>query len=1050
MDILLEVGGADKASIQAIIEWSKSLKRQLFTPTLNRLARLSAQTNGSEVLAFEFAQTAYSLLRDERSDAQNKAEGYVDIARSILTISRSEAEAYFNEAVEVASKIGDENLARWDALIDLAERAARTDRPSPEVAYKFARCAEVTWDYVVRDKHFAWSATVEALTGLCPSSSLAIISRWRDRRFGNDGRVLALAIEALVARGSISPLDALPLLGFRAEWDEDKLIDAALPLCSGIEAKAAALHLVYRYMTLETQSAKKWRRLKAIAASSGIDLPELEARIVDTDAHEAALEKARTARYNTTAAEAKEERNWDEVFAGCDLTAAVGISVAHQRFRAGDAPFYTDAFFRNAIERVPVGKEAEFVTVLGAVAEFDLYVLRNFLEAFPPEWKNRLAIRASLASMLKGFCRRFCMAIKRSRYYEVMPLKLACELSGLGEGDLLDVILAGIGESAELAGPDRLFSLVGLLSGKLTSDESLEVLSYGLDLFNVVLEDTDGDGTWTPQLTPPTAVEGSLAGYIWAGLASPVATTRWEAAHVVVGLCALARTRVIAGLVAHASANATKPFGDLRFVFYSLHAQQWLLIGAARAALEYGAALAPHADHFLRQATANQSHVLIRLFAARTALTLAAQGSITLPADVRQRLVDINASPFETIKRDSSQDYTSGDASAAAEEELREADRYFFGIDFGPYWLAPLGRCFGMSQTEMERETLKAIRGDLGYTGAHRWDADERGKRRLYQHEGTYHSHGSYPRVDDYGFYLSYHAMMITAGRMLATKPLVQSSNDWEDDRFSDWMARHDISRADGRWLADRRDPQPTGRPDWLEDGNRTEWLGSIAIIDFDRALYPAAGYLAVWGHWSDFDTNRVQSNSVHTALVSRERSASLLRALQTVDNPHDFRIPDADDDHQIDEGPYQLKGWIVDRPSERGIDESDRWAGDVRFPAPEPAPFVVEMMRLFADSDRRLWQAPSGATPTLRSETWGHFPEKDSSEQPSGRRLQVSIPFVIEFLRAIGMDLVLEVEIQRRSRHRQYESRDGDEFRNIPPSTRLFLVKGDRTIRAL
>ena len=248
----------------------------------------------------------------------------------------------------------------------------------------------------------------------------------------------------------------------------------------------------------------------------------------------------------------------------------------------------------------------------------------------------------------------------------------------------------------------------------------------------------------------------------------------------------------------------------------------------------------------------------------------------------------------------------------------------------------------------------------------------------------------------------------------------------------------------------DRRDPQPTGRPDWLEDGNRTEWLGSIALGDFEHALCPTAGYLTVWGRWSVFDTNREQSISVHTALVSRERSASLLRALQTVDDPHDFRIPDADDDLQMDQGPYQLKGWIVDRSSERGIDESDRWAGDVRFPAPEPARFVVEMMRLSTDSDCRVWQTPSGATPTLRSETWGHFLEKDSSEQPNGRRLQASIQFVIDFLKAISMDLVVEVEIQRRSRHQRYESHDGDELRNIPPSTKLFIVKSDGTIRAL
>ncbi|XXY44993.1 AVAST type 3 anti-phage nuclease/ATPase Avs3a [Sorangium sp. So ce269] len=1048
-DIILEVGGADKASLREILEWSKSLRRQLFTPTLNRLARLSGQTSGSEDLAIEFAQTAFSRIRDERSDAQTKADGYVDIARSILTISRSEAEAYFNEAVEVAGKIGDENLARWDALIDLAERAVRADRPSPEVAYKFARCAEVTRDYVDRDKHFPWSDTVNALTGLCPSSSLAIISRWRDRRFGGDGRVLALVTEALLERGSISPLDALPLIGFRGEWDENKLVEAALPLCSGTKAKTDALLLVYRYMTLDTQSAKTWRRFQAIAASSGIDLPEVTARAADSEAYEAALAEVRTTHYETTAKKVKEDRNWDEVFTGCDLTSAVGISIAHQRFRNGDAPFYMDAFFRKAIEHVAVGKEAEFVKAFGAVAEFDLYQVRRFLEAFPPEWKNRLATRASLATVLKGLCRKFCMAIKRSRYYEPMPLNLACELSGLDESDLLDAILIGVSESTELVGPDRLFSLVSQLSGKLNADQSLEVLSYGLDLFNVVLKDTDGDGSWTVQLMPPTAVEDALAGYIWAGLASPVAATRWEAAHVVVGLCRLARTRVVAGLVAHASANTTKPFGDPRFTFYSLHAQQWLLIAAARAALAYGAALVPHINHFLTQASASQSHVLIRLFAARTVLTLALRGLITIPEDVRRRLTHVNDSLLKTNNSDSSYGCNSSE-TGATNEDCSGEDSYVFGIDFGPYWLTPLGRCFAMSQAEVERETLSAVRGDLGYSVERRWGTDERGKRRLYEYEETHHSHGSYPRVDELHFYVLYHAMMIAAGRMLATRPLVESSSDGYGDRFSDWIAGHDISRADGRWLADRRDPQPTGRPYWFEDTRIAEWLGSIAIVDFDHALYPTAGYLTVWGRWSDSDTNRKQSNSVSTALVSRERSASLLRALQTADDPYDFRIPEANDDYQIDHGPYQLRGWIVDQASEQGIDERDRWAGHVRFPAPEAAPFVIEMMNLSTDSDRRLWQAPSGSAPTLRSETWGRFHENDKSEQPRGRRLQASIQFVVEILKAIGMDLVVRVDIERRSLHERYERTEGDELGNIPPSTRIFIITGDGTIRTL
>ncbi len=1051
IDILFDAGGADGASIGAILEWSGSLSRQLYTPTLNRLAHLSARTSDAGDLAFRFAQTASSLLRDERTDAQNKAEGYVEIARSILSISRSEAEAYFDQAVEVASKIGDENLGRWDALIELAERAARADHPSPKIAYRFARCAEVTWDYSVRDKHFPWRSTVEALTRLCPSSSFAIISRWRDRRFGRNDRVLGLAIESLREQGRISALDALALIGFGPEWDGDKLIEDAVAVCGDTEAKTAALHLFYRYATIATveeQSATDWRRLGAIAESAGVHLPDVEARMADSEADEAARENARSSDYGTTALETKAEGNWDEVFSRCDLTTASGLSLAHQRFNSSDPPFYSNVFFRSAIERVPFGKEAEFVAAFGAVVEFDLYHLRALLEAFPPQWKSRLSIRASLATTLKVFCHRFCMSIVRSRYYETIPMKLACELSGVGENELLDVIVAGIGESTEFADHDRLFSLVGLLSSKLTSKEALDVLSYGLDLFDVVLEDTDGDGPWKAELAPPPAVEDSLAGYIWAGLASPVAAIRWEAAHVVFGLSALGSSRVIAGLMNHASANTAKPFGDPRFTFYSLHAQQWLLIASARAALDDGEPLVPHADHFLARATVDEPHVLIRLFAARTVLALADQDLLTLPTDVRQELLDINASPIGTVRLDPSQDDIALGASGTTDEELPESDRYFFGIDFGPYWLQPLGRCFGMSQSETELAALRALRGDLGYTGTGRWDEDERLRRRLYQGDGTYSSHGAYPRVDDHGFYLSYHAMLVTAGKLLATKPIIE--NEWEDDPFLEILARHDISRADGRWLADRRDPQPRGRPYWLEDDSRDEWLGSIEAADFERVLYPSAGYMTVSGHWSDFDTSREERISVYTALVSREASASLLRALQTAANPHDFRLPDARDHFEIDHGRYQLRGWIVDQPSERGIDACDRWAGDVRFPPPAPAPFVVEKMGLTSDPDLRLWQGPADPAPKLQSDVWRHFSEKYTTERPTGRRLQASVQFVVQFLKAIGMDLVVEVDIHRQLRRQSYEGRDSDESPTIRPSTKIFIFKHDGTVDAL
>jgi hypothetical protein len=59
--------------------------------------------------------------------------------------------------------------------------AASRNSSNPEIAYRLARCAELTHDYVVRDKHFDWRATVEAISALCGKSSLAILSRERTR-----------------------------------------------------------------------------------------------------------------------------------------------------------------------------------------------------------------------------------------------------------------------------------------------------------------------------------------------------------------------------------------------------------------------------------------------------------------------------------------------------------------------------------------------------------------------------------------------------------------------------------------------------------------------------------------------------------------------------------------------------------------------------------------------------------------------------------------------------------------------------------------------------
>lgn len=292
--------------------------------------------------------------------------------------------------------------------------------------------------------------------------------------------------------------------------------------------------------------------------------------------------------------------------------------------------------------------------------------------------------------------------------------------------------------------------------------------------------------------------------------------------------------------------------------------------------------------------------------------------------------------------------------------------------------------------------------------------------------------------------------MFIAAGELLSTNPLVEDPYDEGRDPFAAWLSRHDLSRSDNRWLADRRDPKPRIYLATPEELRSSDWWRSISSDEFERALYSASGEVNVWGEWSEPVSNAsfTQRISVSTALVAQERSDALLRALQTIGDPYDFRIPPFGDDLEIEEGLYRLKGWIVRSDTEHGIDSADPWAGDVRFPAPQPAEYVVELMHLSCDADRRVWVTQSASTPALTSEVWGHFSAGEDREHSNGRRLHASISFLLEFLKASAMDMVVEIDIQKRPRYQSYRNRD-DELDDLPQSTRIYIIKSDGTIRA-
>jgi hypothetical protein len=689
--------------------------------------------------------------------------------------------------------------------------------------------------------------------------------------------------------------------------------------------------------------------------------------------------------------------------------------------------------------RTEAGKESDFIRTFASSAQFDLYDLRAFLEVIPEAWKTRLGIQAAVRELLRTACSRHAMQISRSRYHTLFPIQTVPAWIGISESELANIALAAMSRSTETMDSSRLFSLIGLLSPMLTNVEALESLNSGLDLIEAVLADEDGDGPWSDALMPPVTLDHCIASLIYVGLAAPKSAHRWEAAHAVRALYSLGTTAVADHIVELAVAGHPGPFVDSRLFFYQLHARQWLLLGLARVALDSPALLEKHLDYLTQ--CAEEEHVIIRHYAAQAAITITSATEHEIPADVSSRLRAINTSHFPVSRSESP-----GPRNRGPVEQSPEEKKFSFAYDMDDHWFEPLAHCFGIYSEEAQDVAREVITKDWGVMDTSGRDADERTRRGIFRERETWHSHDSYPRTDDLRFYLSYHSLMVTAGKLLDSRPLQQDA-DPEEDQFKEWLHDHLITRSDGRWLSDRRDPVPAEIDGWNRGNMDKNWRWSLNRGEFDRVLDASSGRVAVWGDWKSGIGSYEESVEISSALVGPERADALLRATQTAKNKQYFGLPTAedDDDSDISDVPFELKAWLDASIVAPEMDRFDPWSGSVRYPAPAPAPFVRSLMALASDFEKRVWftMTNSGRREDLLwADVWGdNLQDNDHTdiERQHGARLVVSAQFLKELLSRTGMVMIIKVAVDRTIRPYSYErSASSDEY--LPTSFRMFL----------
>lgn len=1035
-DILCRTAAPTTGLVADFDHWVELQKRPMFVQTWTRIARMAARHPELKAHAHRYAHRPVAGEWNETGEtADSQIDTLIGASRALLALDREEAGLLLDGAIEVASRMGDEVYTRWEAVLALADAAGGEAPYDPHLAYRLSRCAEFTADYI--EKHFPWGRTIDAMAGLSPASAIAVVSRWRDRDL-TWYRDLGNALWATLRRRRLLKADlGIALAGYRYGWRLEALLDDALDPASNPAHPQTVFDIGVEAALIDGHSAKAWNAIVAAGAGQGLDVARAE-RARDAATAEEAREATRELAAKAEAAREAAPTTPTNAEAPPPPPAPLGRirtiaeALAAEKARYG-LDYDGDAFWRDAFAAVQGEDAAAFVRGALGPDGIDHYAQDRFFGALPEAWRERLAVKKALSDGMKAFARRNGWIMLQRSHWGPAPIAAAAERSGLTQAAVAQAALEGVAPEIERTGSDNLFNLSGFLARRLTAAEAREALDYSLVLIEAAMPEATGEGPWKPELAPAEDAERAMAGYIWGTLGAAERGLRWEAAHVVRRLCRLRQDRVLDELLRLAGSSSAGAFVSASLPFYHLDARQWLMIALARAALETPDAVARLADGIAPFAVRTHTHVVIRHYAAQAIATLEQLGALA-PPPRDAPLSQINASRLPVHVSDRWYEGSSGPGRRKA------GDRDFaFDHDMAKGMMDDLARAFRIELPEVERVANRIIRTDWGLDADGFWDGEPRRNQRPFKYADR-----TGRQVDRLSQYLTYHAVACAAGELLELHP-VRRHREEADDDFTRWVRRRLITRDDGRWIADRRDPTPP-----LPDRPPTKpalWPWSVQRSDFPAAAGLDQETLTVWGSWTWMRDQFREQVDVRSALVSAATARALLSAGQTAPAHHDLHLPRAGDDAEITGGGYEMRGWVSDDEVSAGPDAKDPWAAEMSFPPPKPAPAVCTALGLQPFDDGRHWAAHAGGAPAFEADVWSALLDTDRDDyRPGGSRLRIARTTLPTTLATLGYDLMLQVRISRKLTRSGGDDRSGM-IEYPQPYFMLYLMRQDGSV---
>jgi hypothetical protein len=1003
-----------------------------------------------ESIKHDLEQNTFERIKNINDDGpEEAAERYIDLARAVLNSAPDDSVVYFEEAVNIVSKFGDEIVRRWEAVVSLAKHSCNCNNIPDEIAYRFIRCAEVVGENVSREKYWDRSEAIAVCARMSSGIGISALSRWRDRNIGRFEYQLEALISELVQTGEISSSTGWAFSRFLSNQQLKRFLSICLENEKVIETKQRIFSDAVYLLQTEGTSVEYWEEMRQIASVLNIQNDTLKGILDFYQNNNTLSPETKKAIFIPNTESNDDKFNWEDIFNNLNIMTVEGFEKCLKSFYSASKKNHyrsIESFWHEAIHKLAEKDIWKFVDIL-LLSEIDRFDMKLFFNSLPKEWKSKISFKKKWAELVKQLGRKYAQALvnQYSTDYFIRDLALnSNEIEKLKEG-----IFEGLANGFEFSNEELFFGFVSLAIPAINPEEARDLLDFALSRFELHIDDEFGDGKWAEWLSVPQDINNSIAGFIWSALGSPRSAERWNVAHTVRMLAELNCTEIVDELIKWMQHDKFDAFGNCKFPFYNLHARLYLLIAFARVSMSNQELLIKYKDIFVQYAL-DEPHILIQKFAVEIAINLSTYLENCYDDETLDKLKTFGKSKMPFVEMNYNERV---DSYWHINNQIETDYNFHFAYDFDRYWFEPLSNVFGLPNKQVEDIAAHIILKEWGINTKSGYNNDPRVSiwNRYSNERETWHDHGSYPRTDNLDFYLSYHSMMVTAAKLIEKMPVV-SKHDGDDDKWEDWLEGHSLTCENGKWLSDYRDPVPLKRPKWIAENKNDSWRTDISEENFiDAFLLDENGelWINVKGGWEETNSERTESISIASALVSKGTSDALMRALETCSDPYDYKLPDYEEENmEIKSDIFTLIGWIKRESVSKRLDEYDPSADNIDYPPYEIGSEIISKLNLSAKDDFKIWYSPISPSPSLKCEIWSsHRAGRDENPDHAGKRLKASLEFLKYLCSTIDCELIIVVGIERNIAYK-YQSRE-KEYEYIKPKHQIFILSSDGTIRS-